>query len=86
MRTTTLILTLSLAAAAFAALPSAEASRQACTFQTDGCAGWVCADVDGSGRYSDNECVSKSDLDIDQCQFQSDCCSTLTSFWCPEDG
>ena len=84
MRTTLILLTLSLAAASFAALPSAEATRDACTFQTAGCGGFVCADVDGSDSYSNTECVSKSDLD--RCQFQSDCCSSTTTFWCPEEG
>jgi hypothetical protein len=82
MRLSTLILTISLATAAFAFLPSADATTQICTAVTaDDCGGWVCKDDDGDRAWSDGECVSKRDLD--RCQFQSDCCSSM-GFWCPE--
>lgn len=81
MRLSTLVLGLSLATAAFAFLPSAEATSL-CTFKSpDGCGGWVCADVDKNGHWSGAECASKSD--IDSCQHQSDCCRSM-SVWCPE--
>lgn len=83
MRTPTLLLALALAAGTATLLPSAQAATQACTIVTSsGCGGWVCASRDTDGRWSDAECVSKSDLD--RCQLQSDCCSA-TGFWCPED-
>ena len=84
MRSTTVLLTaIALSTAAFAALPSAEASMKACTAATAAdCAGFVCVDRDGNGAFSNAECVSKADLDV--CQFQSDCCSTVSGFWCPE--
>lgn len=80
MRTPTLLLALSLSLAAVAFLPGTDASAL-CTFKSPECNGWVCVDTDGNAYWSNTECVSKGD--IDQCQYQSDCCRSV-SFWCPE--
>lgn len=81
-RTSILLVALALAAAAFAALPSAEAAMSTCTVGMEGCSGWICVDENGDKTWSENECTNKRDLDT--CQYQSDCCSSTSGFWCPD--
>lgn len=83
MRIPTLLTSLALAGAALAFVPAGDAAMSTCTIATDpACGGWVCADQNGDRAWSDSECVDKRDLD--RCQFQSDCCSGFTGFWCPD--
>lgn len=82
MRLTTILAVLSLATAAFAFLPSADAAKQVCTVATaDDCGGWICVEERADGAWDSDECTNKADLD--RCQYQSDCCTSY-SFWCPE--
>lgn len=82
MQAKTLLLSLLLATAALAFVPSADAATTVCTSATStSCGGYVCTSKDSDPSWSDDECVDKGD--VDRCQFQSDCCST-TGFWCPE--
>lgn len=82
MRLSTILISLTLAAAAFAFVPSASAAQETCNALTsDACGGWVCVSRDSYAGWSDAECVSKRD--IDRCQYQSDCCSSQ-GLWCPE--
>ena len=82
-RTHVLLAALTLAAAALAAVPAAEAGVSTCTVATaEGCGGWVCVDENGDGAWSSDECTNKRDLD--SCQYQSDCCSSVSGFWCPD--
>lgn len=83
MRTRSLLFALALSLASVSILPGADAMTRVCTSATTGsaCGGYVCADQNGDGAWSDAECVSKSD--VDRCEFHTDCCDT-TTFWCPD--
>ncbi|HEX2022144.1 MAG TPA: hypothetical protein VHH36_05485 [Candidatus Thermoplasmatota archaeon] len=79
MRTPTILAALLLATAAFAFLPSADASAATCTAKDPACPGVVCVDQNADRVFQWEECVRV----VDRCEFQSDCCSSV-SFWCPE--
>ena len=61
--------------------PVAVAATKTCTNLTSAsCPGAFCTDQNGDQRFTSNECRYV----YDPCQFQSDCCSTTSGFWCPE--
>lgn len=82
MRLSTILAVLSLATASLVFLPTVDAAQKACLVTAPDCGGWVCVEQRADGYWSSSECVDKRDLDT--CQFQSDCCGGINSFWCPE--